>query len=109
VPDAAFAKLFESEESVRRACGVLKAMPFVGDPTPLMVGGPDATHEAIDSTEQSEAYRQLEAMAARLRATSPWLSADQAFAAVFENPAHSKLAAKAHRRPSATTSYEFPR
>jgi hypothetical protein len=81
----------------------------VADITPLVVGSPDAMHSAVSDTEQSEAYRQLEAMAARLRATSPWLSADQAFARVFENPVHAKLAAKAHRRPAATTSFAQPR
>jgi hypothetical protein len=101
----AFSKVYESEESVRRAVGVLKAAPFV---TPLQVGGVDAMNEANDRTESSEAYAQLETMAARLRATSPWLSADQAFASVFENPANAPLAAKAHRRPRATTSLAFP-
>ena len=61
--DRAFAKLYESQESVRRACQVAKA--YV-----MMVGGPDATHEAINNTEQSEAYAQLEAMASKLREVS---------------------------------------
>jgi hypothetical protein len=105
-PDVAFSKLYRGEESVRRACQVAKAQTL----EPVMVGGPDATHEAINNTEQSEAYQQLVDMAEKLRAESPFLlSADQAFARVFENPKHATLAAKAHRRPSATTSYEFPR
>jgi hypothetical protein len=104
-PDSAFSKLYESEESVRRACQIAKAQTL----EPVMVGGPDATHEAINNTEQSEAYQQLVDMAEKLRAESPFLSADQAFARVFENPKHAAIAAKAHRRPSATTSYEFPR
>jgi hypothetical protein len=106
--DRAFAKLYEAEISVRRACAIAKAMPFVADSTPLMVGGVDAMHSAVSDTESSEAYAQLETMAARMRATSPWLSADQAFARVFENPANASVAAKAHRRPSATTSFAFP-
>jgi hypothetical protein len=104
-PDVAFSKLYQSEESVRRACQVAKAQTL----EPVMVGGPDATHEAINNTEQSEAYQQLVDMAEKLRAESPFLSTDQAFARVFENPKHAAIAAKAHRRPSATTSYEFPR
>jgi hypothetical protein len=105
-PDSAFSKLYESEESVRRACQIAKAQTL----EPVMVGGPDATHEAINNTEQSEAYQQLVDMAEKLRAESPFLlSADQAFARVFENPKHAAIAAKAHRRPSATTSYEWPR
>jgi hypothetical protein len=74
-----------------------------------MVGGPNAMHQAVSDTEQSEAYQQLVDMAEKLRAESPFLSADQAFARVFENPKHAAIAAKAHRRPSPTTSYEFPR
>jgi hypothetical protein len=46
-------------------------------------------------------YAQLEAMASKLRASSPWLSTEQAFAKVFEDPKHATLAAKAHRRPTA--------
>jgi hypothetical protein len=104
-PDSAFSKLYESEESVRRACQVAKAQTL----DVMVVGGPDATHEAINNTEQSEAYRQLVDMAEKLRAESPFLSADQAFARVFENPANGKLSAKAHRRPAPTTSYPYPR
>src|SRR4029077_3646352 len=47
--DRAFAKLYEAEESVRRACGVLKAAEFsVFDIQPVVVGGPDAMNEAND-------------------------------------------------------------
>jgi Arc/MetJ-type ribon-helix-helix transcriptional regulator len=81
----------------------------VANLTPTMVGGPDAMREAVDNTEQSEAYAKLESMAERMRATSPWLSAAQAFSAVFQEPKNAKLAASAHRRPSAaSTSYPFP-
>ena len=81
------------------------------DLAPVYVGGPDATHEAIDATEQSEAYAQLEAMASKLRASSPWLSSEQAFAKVFEDPKNGKLAAKAHVRPTAPPggAYPYPR
>jgi hypothetical protein len=76
---------------------------------PTQVGGIGATHEAIDS-EQSEAARQLTDMAEKLRAASATpLSADQAFARVFENPKNAALAAKMHRRPSPTTSFAFPK
>jgi hypothetical protein len=39
---------------------------------------------------------------------APTLSPAQAFARVFEDPANAELAAKAHRRPTATTSYAHP-
>jgi hypothetical protein len=105
--DRAFAKLYESEESVRRACAVAKSMPV----TPTMVGGVDATHEAIDSTESSEAYQQLVDMAEKMRAASPELklSAAQAFDKVFTDPKNAALAAAAHRRPAATTFFSMPR
>jgi DNA-binding ferritin-like protein len=103
---SAFEKVFEHNPVLAKAVSVIKAGPF--DIQPTMVGGVDATHEANDD-EQSEAARQLGEMAEKLRATSPWLSADQAFARVFENPKNGTLAAKMHRRPSATTSYPFPR
>ena len=107
-PDVAFSKLYQGEESVRRACAVLKAAPWVepirADVQPVMVGGVDATHEAINSTESSEAYRQLQELGQQRWANE---RSDVQFARAFE--ANPELARKAHVRPSATTSYEFPR
>jgi hypothetical protein len=103
--DRAFAKLYESEESVRRACNIAKSMPV----TPTMVGGVDATHEAIDSTESSTAYEQLTRMAEKMREASPELSAAQAFDRVFTDKRNASLAAKAHVRPSPTTFFPMPR
>jgi hypothetical protein len=101
----AFAKLYQIPE-VWRACNVLKSMPFQVDLTPLVVGGVDATHEAINNTESSEAYAQLKQIG---RDRWPTASEAQQFANAFTDPANATLAQKAHRRPSATTSYEFPR
>ena len=39
---------------------------------------------------------------------APFMSAAQAFARVFEDPANAELTAKAQRRP-AVTSFAFPR
>jgi hypothetical protein len=104
--DVAFSKLYASEESVRRACAIAKeAMPFM----PTMVGGVAPTHEAIDNTEQSEAYAQLVRMAEKMRAASPELSAAQAFERVFSDKRNASLAAKAHVRPSPTTFFPMPR
>ena len=110
-PDSAFAKLFADNGPdgvlLRKAHNVVKLSAF--DVQPTMVGGVGATNEANDD-EQSKASRQLADMAEKLRAASATpLSADQAFARVFTDPKNAGLAAKAHRRPSATTSYEFPR
>jgi hypothetical protein len=101
-PDSAFSKLYESEESVRRACQIAKAMPFVADVVPLVVGGTAAQN--VD--DPSEAIAQLKELGAR-----KWPTATEAqqFANAFTDPVNATLAAKAHRRPSPTTSYEFPR
>jgi hypothetical protein len=109
----AFEKIYERNPLLARAIAVIKAglaeQLLSGGMPVLQVGGVDATHEAINNTEQSEAYAQLEAMASKLRASSPWLSAEQAFAKAFE--ANPTLAAKAHRRPTAPAGgmYPFPR
>jgi hypothetical protein len=111
-PDSAFAKLFADTGPdgtvLRKAHALTKLSPF--DIQPTMATGPDAMHEANDS-ERSEASRQIGEMAERLRATSPWLGADQAFARVFTDPANAKLASRAHVRPSAPAggAYAFPR
>lgn len=114
MPDAAFAKLFSDTGPdgvvLRKAHALTKGVYDHANLTPTMVGGPDQMHAAVSDTEQSEAYAKLQDMAERMRATSPWLSAAQAFAAVFQEPKNAKLAASAHRRPSGTTtSYPFPR
>jgi hypothetical protein len=102
-PDTAFSKLYQSEESVRRACQVAKSMPFVADLTPLQVGGFAAQNEAVNNTESSEAYAQLQQIG-----RDRWPTASEAtqFANAFAENA--TLAAKAHRRPSATTIYQMP-
>jgi hypothetical protein len=110
-PDVAFAKLF-SDSGVdgvllRKAHALTKLSVF--DIQPGMVGGPDATHDAVSDTESSEAYQQLEAMAAKLRASSPWLSSEQAFARTFEDPKNAAIARKASPHPRPTTSYAWPR
>jgi hypothetical protein len=105
-PDVAFSKLYQSEESVRRACAIAKSMPLVADVTPLVVGGVDATHEAINDTESSEAYAQLQALGQQR-----WPNEQSAiqFSRAFE--ARPDLAAKAHRRPVAPAGgiYPYPR
>jgi hypothetical protein len=108
-PSQAFSKVFTASTDearvLREAINVAKLSPLA----PTFVGGPDAMHEAVDNTESSEAYRQVEAMAAKMRSASPELSAAQAFERVFTDKRNAGLAVKAHVRPSATTSYPFPR
>jgi hypothetical protein len=102
----AFAKVYESEPSIWQACAILKTMPFVADPTPLMVGGIDAQNEANDATEQSKAYAQLQQIG---RDRWPTASEAQQFANAMTDSKNAALAAKVHIRPSPTTSFQFPR
>ena len=70
---------------------------------------PVATEAGSSDVEDDsqEALAQLEALAERQRSRSPDLTKEQAFARVFrDNP---ELAARAHRRPAATTHFPFPR
>jgi len=109
-PAQAFAKVFtastEEARVLQKAIAIAKAMPFVADLTPLVVGTPAAMHEAVDDTESSEAYAQLKQLGAR-----KWPTATEAqqFANAFSDPANAALAQKAHRRPPPTTSFPFPR
>jgi hypothetical protein len=100
-PDVAFSKLYQSEESVRRACNVLKSMPFV-DLTPVQVGGEAA--QAVN--DPSEAIAQLKQLGAR---RWPTASASTQFERALTDPANHKLARLAVPIPRATTSYPFPR
>jgi hypothetical protein len=86
---------------------VRKADQTLTNFAPVFVGGFSAQNEAIDNTEQSEAYQQLVDKAEGLRASSPFLSTSQAFARASEQ--WPDLLAKAHKRPAPTTSYAFPR
>jgi hypothetical protein len=105
-PDTAFAKLYEAEESVRRACNIAKAAGPMFDVTIVHPG--DETYRTVNDTESSEAYQQLEALASKLHAAATGkMSKEQAFARAFES--RPDLAVKAHRRPQATTFFPHPR
>jgi hypothetical protein len=103
-PDVAFSKLYQGEESVRRACQIAKAMPFVANVEPLVVGGADTR----DLSDQSTAIEQLKQLGAR-----KWPTATEAaqFANAFTDPANAAIAQKAHRRPTAPAGgiYPYPR
>jgi hypothetical protein len=107
--DRAFARLFEAEESVRHACNIAKSAEFsVFDIHPVVVGGPDAMHAAIDD-DDSAVLRAHEEIVRIGREKFPFLPADQQFARVFEDKNYAALAAQAHRRPGPTTVYAMPR
>jgi hypothetical protein len=101
-PDSAFSKLYQSEESVRRACQVAKSMPLVVSLEPLQVGG----ESARDVNDPSEAIAQLKQLG---RDKWPTATEAQQFANAFTDPVNRELSSRAHVRPSANTVYEFPR
>jgi hypothetical protein len=66
--------------------------------------------KGASDAEQSTAMQKLEKMASDLRTKLPHLSPQRAFSRVFTDPNNAALAAKAHVRPSATSSgYPFPK
>jgi hypothetical protein len=106
--DRAFAKLYEAEESVRRACQLAKAREFnMFDVKPVVIAGPDAMLDAANN-DQSAAVRAHEEIVRIAREKFPFLPADVAFARVFEDKNYAALAAQAHRRPAMTSIYQMP-
>jgi hypothetical protein len=106
--DRAFAKLYEAEESVRRACNIAKAAGPMFDVTIVHPG--DETHRTVNDTESSEAYQTLQSLADKLHAAAVGrMTKEQAFARAFES--RPDLAAKAHRRPTPPPNgaYPYPR
>jgi hypothetical protein len=102
--DRAFAKLYEAEESVRRACGIAKATEFsVFDIKPVVVGGAD-----VNPNDPSAAVRAYEEIVRIGREKFPFLSADQQFARIFENKNYAALAAQAHQRPGPSVVHPMP-
>jgi hypothetical protein len=69
----------------------------------------DAMNGGNDRTESDKALDDLTVKADEYRKAHPELSQAQAFAKVFTDPANIELAASAHRRPSATSVFQFPR
>jgi hypothetical protein len=105
-PSQAFAKLYASERVLREAVQVAKAMPFVADLSPLVVGGEANRGGDVNPNDPAEAIAQLKELGAR---KWPTASEAQQFANAFTHPGHEKLAARAHRRPTPTTHYPMPR
>jgi len=72
---------------------------------PVFVGGEDARD--VDGAQK--AYSQLMNMAEEQRARAPWKTVAQLFSELMQDPKNVELAAKAHQRPTATTTYPFPK
>jgi hypothetical protein len=101
----AFTKMFcgPTGETLRKAVAIAKAVQL--EIMPVQVGGDDAT----DVNDAEKAYTQLQRLADEQRRRSPELTRDQAFARVFSDPNNAQLAQRAHKRPTPTTHYPFPR
>ena len=67
---------------------------------PVQVGGDD-----VDVNDAEKAYTQLQRLADEQHRRSPDLTEGQAFSRAFPDPANAALAARAHKRPAATTHY----
>jgi hypothetical protein len=119
---AAFSRLYESDVWLRKAVQVSKwpapmsLEPMVatgasGFPSARIRSGssPGRGDDAgdVDAVGTSDAYGQLMKLAEQQRRNGE--SSSQAFERVFTDPVNKELAAKAHRRPAATTYYEYPR
>jgi hypothetical protein len=88
---------------LRSACSIAKAAEFAVAGLPVqVVGGADA-QDVDDPSAAIEALHELG------RKLYPQLTEAQAFEKVFSDPKHAALAARAHRRPAATTFYPMPR
>jgi hypothetical protein len=106
--ERAFSRLYEAEESVRRACSIAKAAEFSPfDIQPIVVGSPDAMNAANDD-DDSAVLRAHEEIVRIAREKFPFLPSDVAFARVFEDRNYAALAAQAHRRPAMTSIYKMP-
>ena len=105
-PEQAFVKVFtaQTEEGklLRKAHAVTKDLMSL---EPVFVGGSDARD--VDGAQK--AYSQLMNMAEEQRARAPWKTVAQLFSELMQDPKNVELAAKAHQRPTATTTYPFPK
>jgi hypothetical protein len=101
-PDAAFSKLYETEESVRRACQVAKSMPFQVSFEPVQVGAEDA--QAVN--DPAKAIEQLKQLG---RDRWPTASAADQFERALTAQEYHKLARVAVPIPRASTFFPMPR
>jgi hypothetical protein len=114
-PDIAFAKLYESDVLLRKACQVAKENEFAAlvlDMTPQVIGGENFQPRVIsggewrDDDDREQAMKQLAEIGQRM---APTATPEKQFSVAFEDPKNAALAQRAHQRPSATTSFPFPR
>jgi hypothetical protein len=112
--DAAFSKLYESEEAVRRACALAKSAPFAGavlDYSPHAVPAeawqPQVVADGHDPADEAEALAELTRLG---REKWPSATALEQFERALTDPANRELTARAYSRPTAPAGgvYAYP-
>jgi hypothetical protein len=97
----AFARLFENDLTIRKAHAICKSTgAFEMGHVNVAPGVVETGRTDVDS-DAKEAYDLLMQKAEELRASSPYMTIEQAFSRVFQDQKNSDLAARAHRRPTA--------
>jgi hypothetical protein len=104
--DVAFAKVFAADETIRRAYGIVKALPPTLDFQPMVVSGPTAFQDAL--ADRSEAYDQLVELAAKMRQRVPAMTEAKAFEATIQDPVNRELATRALNPPPPPGQGGFP-
>jgi hypothetical protein len=105
-PDSAFSKLYESEESVRRACQLAKENEFASlllDYMPHVVAAEAFRPQVISGGEMADAddrQQAWEALAEIGRRLAPTATPERQFALAFEDPKNISLANRVHVRPT---------
>ena len=97
----AFEKVYEHNPVLAKAIAVIKAASWL-DLQPQVISGGDLR----DEDDREQAMRQLAEIGRKM---APSATPERQFVLAFEDPKNAALVAKAHRRPTATTYYEFPR
>jgi hypothetical protein len=95
----AFSKMLQTDVDIKRAYGICKGYPNTMslEPVSTEVGNTNVEDDT------AKAIAQLNELAEKQRALAPTLSTAQLFARVFADPANAQLAARAHRRPTASS------
>ena len=103
--DAAFAKVFtdagDQGAMLRKAHALAKEATWLDLQPQVISGG-----EWRDDADAEQARKQLADIGRRM---APTATPEKQFAVVFEHPANASLAQRAHKRPSPTTYFAFPR
>jgi hypothetical protein len=100
--------LFESEESVRRACAIAKAaeVVFYAPGLPVQVVGGQAAQDVDSAAEAEQARAELMRIGRR---QWPRLTEQDAYERAFCDPRNATIVARLYQRPTPTSIYPMPR